>query len=338
MRSYKALNKQVFSSDIYSIVPLRSEDRFDIMEWRNEQMYHLRQSNKLTIEDQNSYFNNVIDNLFKQKKPKQILFSFLKNDKCIGYGGLVHINWINSKAEVSFIMKTSLENLEFEKNWTIFLSLLKKVAFHELNLKSIYTYAYDLRPLLYPTLKKNGFKLKSHLKDEIEIEGKKTDVFIHEAINPISLFKIREAREFDSKLIFNWSNDTLARTQSYNSKVIDFKDHEKWFKNKLMNKNSLLLINEYKNKNIGLVKFEVEKNSTVVGILTCKKFRGKGLSALMLINSTRHYFTRFNLPILAYIKESNIPSIKTFKKAGYKFLENKIVSGIKSTVYKFERI
>ena len=41
---------------------------------------------------------------------------------------------------------------------------------------------------------------------------------------------------------------------------------------------------------------------------------------------------------LAYIKETNIPSIKTFEKAGYKFFENKIVSGIKSRVYKIERI
>ena len=36
----------------YKIVPIRYEDRFDIMKWRNEQMYHLRQSKPLTEEDQ----------------------------------------------------------------------------------------------------------------------------------------------------------------------------------------------------------------------------------------------------------------------------------------------
>jgi hypothetical protein len=43
MSSYKVLNKQVFSSGNFSIVPIRIEDRFEIMKWRNEQIYYLRQ-------------------------------------------------------------------------------------------------------------------------------------------------------------------------------------------------------------------------------------------------------------------------------------------------------
>jgi hypothetical protein len=50
------------------------EDRFDIMKWRNEQIYHLRQDKPLTAEDQEYYFSNVIASLFEQAKPNQILF------------------------------------------------------------------------------------------------------------------------------------------------------------------------------------------------------------------------------------------------------------------------
>ena len=50
MQSYKVLNKQVFKSGVFSIVPIRFEDRIDIMKWRNEQMYHLRQDKPLTEE------------------------------------------------------------------------------------------------------------------------------------------------------------------------------------------------------------------------------------------------------------------------------------------------
>ncbi|MFN5443971.1 MAG: GNAT family N-acetyltransferase, partial [Crocinitomicaceae bacterium] len=120
MIKYKCLNQNEFNFNEYKIVPIRFEDRLDIMKWRNEQIYHLRQVKPLTIDDQNNYFNNVISKLFEQEKPNQLLFSFLKNDVCIGYGGLVHINWIDKNAEISFIMNTELEEDYFEKNWSIY--------------------------------------------------------------------------------------------------------------------------------------------------------------------------------------------------------------------------
>ena len=98
MNYYKVLNKQVFYKDIYSIVPIRMEDRFDIIKWRNEQIYHLRQHKELTVENQENYFNEVISKLFEKEQPNQILFSFLENKICVGYGGLVNINWIDKNA------------------------------------------------------------------------------------------------------------------------------------------------------------------------------------------------------------------------------------------------
>jgi hypothetical protein len=74
---YKVLNKSRFCIDKYSLVPIRFEDRYDIMKWRNDQIYHLRQSEPLTKESQDNYFNNVVSELFAQEKPDQILFSYL---------------------------------------------------------------------------------------------------------------------------------------------------------------------------------------------------------------------------------------------------------------------
>ena len=337
MESYKVLNKQFFESGIYSIIPIRFEDRIDIMNWRNEQMYHLRQSSKLTQEDQDSYFQKVIYPSFSKERPKQLLFSYLKKEKLIGYGGLVHINWIERTAEVSFIMNTLLERDEFDLHWSTYLFLVKKIAFEDLKLKNIYTYAYDFRPFLYPTLEKNNFKLKVHLKDEIEIDEKKIDVFIHECINPISFLKVREVIDNDSELIFNWSNDPLVRAQSFKSNTIEYKNHENWLKEKLKNNNSLLLINQFKSNNIGMVRFEVEKDKCTVGILLDEKYRGKGLSSLMLIISSAYYFNRFSIPIVAQIKESNIASIRSFEKAGYKLFNEITVNGFKTLVYKLEK-
>src|SRR5690606_9077244 len=131
MNYYKSLDKQVFRHGKYSIVPIRMEDRFAIMKWRNEQIYHLRQSKPLTEEDQNRYFNEVVADLFTQEFPRDILFSYLEGEKCIGYGGLAHINWTDKNAEISFIMETALEEDFFEFHWKMYLNMIEKVAFDE---------------------------------------------------------------------------------------------------------------------------------------------------------------------------------------------------------------
>ncbi len=76
MNYYKILNKQEFSNKEFSIVPIRFQDRLDIMKWRNEQLFHLRQNKLLTVEDQENYFNDVVSFLFEKEKPEQMLFHF----------------------------------------------------------------------------------------------------------------------------------------------------------------------------------------------------------------------------------------------------------------------
>ncbi|MEC3963969.1 GNAT family N-acetyltransferase [Flagellimonas halotolerans] len=180
---YPFLEKSSIFFEDFALVPIRYEDRFDIMKWRNEQIYHLRQSEPLTKENQDKYFKFVVAKLFIQEKPNQILFSFLKDDICIGYGGLVHISWIDKHAEISFIMDTSLEKIGFHKNWSIFLSLIEEVAFKELFLHKIFVYAFDLRPHLYETLKKSNYFLDARLIDHCYFDGGFKDVIIYSKLS-----------------------------------------------------------------------------------------------------------------------------------------------------------
>ena len=76
MISYKILKKKIICSNNFKLKSLRSQDRYKIMRWRNEQMYHLRQTKKLTKKDQDLYFKDTIYKQFSQDKPEQILFSF----------------------------------------------------------------------------------------------------------------------------------------------------------------------------------------------------------------------------------------------------------------------
>lgn len=179
---YKCLEINSFSEGAYTLVPIRYEDRMKIMKWRNEQIYHLRQNKPLTEEDQENYFQNVVSKLFEQEQPDQILFSYIKEGECIGYGGLVHINWVDRNAEISFIMATELEEHEFEFHWTTYLKLIEKVAFVELKLHKLYTYAFDLRPHLYQAVENAGYKKEATLKEHCLINNAYKDVIIHSKI------------------------------------------------------------------------------------------------------------------------------------------------------------
>lgn len=183
MNKYKILIRQEFRKGEYKILPIRFKDRIKIMEWRNEQMYHLRQSKKLTIEDQNNYFKNNINSLFSEDYPNQLLFSYLENGICIGYGGLVHINWSLKTGEISFIIDTSLEKEKYEFHWKNFLTLIEKVVFEELKFKKMFTFAYDLRPRLYPVLENKGFIKEKTLKNKYTLNEKSLDVVVHSKYN-----------------------------------------------------------------------------------------------------------------------------------------------------------
>jgi RimJ/RimL family protein N-acetyltransferase len=185
MKSYKCLTNQVVRSDNFEIVPIRYDDRFDILKWRNEQIYHLRQDKPLTAENQENYFDTVVDKLFDEMQPGQILFSYLENGECIGYGGLVHINWFDRNAEVSFIMNSALEKDDFHANWTKYLSLIEKVAFEDLKFHKIFTYAFDLRHHLYLALNEANFIEEARLREHCLFDGKFIDVVIHSKINRI---------------------------------------------------------------------------------------------------------------------------------------------------------
>ena len=335
--TYKCLKNNVFTNGKYSLVPIRYQDRMRIMQWRNEQIYHLRQEKPLTETDQNNYFDNVVAKLFEQEQPNQILFSYLENDNCIGYGGLVHINWIDKNAEISFIIDTCLEKDFFHKHWGIYLGLLEQVAFTELELHKIYTYAFDLRPHLYEAIEAKGYQKEAVLKEHCCVNDEFKDVVIHSKINHFLL--LRNVIANDKEMIFKWINDKTTRENSFNRQPIDFETHSAWFDKKMKDTNAVYFIGEINFQPIGLVRFDKEnENSALVGVLIDKDFRGKDLSAKLLQRACAEYFKTTNQQnIIAQIKEDNVTSIKSFLKAGFIFDKTLEINGVSALQYKLSK-
>lgn len=311
MNSYKCLKKQIYSDGEYSIVPIRFEDRYEIMKWRNEQIYHLRQSQPLTKESQDNYFKTVVANLFDDYKPDQILFSYLENEKCIGYGGLVHIDWLNNNAEISFVMATEFELLNFKKMWSAFLKLIKIVAFKDLNLHKIFTYAFDLRPKLFEVLLENGFLQDARLKDHLYFDGIYKDIVIHYFINPISNISHKKANLNDAKLLFDWANDLEVRENSFDSREIVWENHVAWLESKIRSSNSIIYIFYSNSIPIGQVRLDKrDAGIWYIDYSVDRNFRNLGIGKLMIsyvieLNPDFHY--------RAQIKSINNASVSVFR-------------------------
>lgn len=332
---YKVLNRLSFHKDNYSLVPIRMDDRYAIMQWRNEQIYHLRQSKPLTKEDQDRYFENVIQKLFEKENPDQLLFSYLEGDKCIGYGGLVHINWLDKNAEVSFIMETRLEKKEFHKHWGIYLDLLNEIAFEELDFHKIYTYAFDLRPHLYEAIEVKGFVREAVLKEHCFFDNEYKDVIIHSKF--FNDLTIREINSEDKNITFEWANDELTRQNSFDCNPISFETHSTWFDSKINNKNSFYFIGELNGTPVGLVRFDTKDNKLIIGITISQKYRGQGFSSKLLRDACAIVREQSKLPIVALIKKENIPSLKSFDKVGFKFQNEIKINDIEAYEYLYQK-
>ncbi|MCX7955043.1 MAG: GNAT family N-acetyltransferase [Bacteroidales bacterium] len=177
----KCLKKPELVLGPYKITPYREEDIFKIMKWRNEQIDILRQNHLLTEEEQKNYYQNFVLPTFYEEKPKQILFSYLFNNECIGYGGLTNIDWYNKRAELSFLVETKRSQINeiYSEDFTSFLKLIYQVTFNDIQLNRLFSETYEFRKFHITILEKNGFKLEGILREHVFFKNKFINSLIH---------------------------------------------------------------------------------------------------------------------------------------------------------------
>lgn len=177
---YNVLGKDPICLHEYSISSIKMDDAEPIRIWRNEQMSALRQNQPLTKTQQTNYFQKLIDNDFGMIQPEQILVRFCHEKKLIGYGGLVHIDWINLRSEISFLLETNYtqDHDNYSYLLRVFFDLIKKVAFEKLGFHKLTTEAYSHRGYHVSAIESAGFKRDGVLREHTIIEGEWTDAVL----------------------------------------------------------------------------------------------------------------------------------------------------------------
>ena len=318
---YRKIKKHKFTNGKFMIKPIRFEDRYLIMKWRNEQLFHLRQKEPLTEKDQDLYFDTVLRRIFYNEQPEQYLFSFFEDNIMVAYGGLVHINWKKKSAEISFLISNEKNKNFFSLYWGEFLKLIEEVAFESLSLHSIFTYSFELRPELYPILKENLFSFKKRIINDTLSGSTLVDSLIH--IKWKHELHVRKVIESDKKLIFNWINDSVSRENSINQREITWKEHCLWFDKKMKCLRSEMYIFSL-NEPVGMIRLDEEENRFKISYNVSPSYRGNGYGDRIIswVTNQRKYKT-----LLADVKENNIASHKIFLNNDFKLNKTFDVNG-----------
>jgi len=120
------------------------------------------------------------------------------------------------------------------------------------------------------------------------------------------------------KLLFDWRNDEITRTNSISSDIIPFENHIKWFNESLKNINRKIYIVFDNNTTVGTTRVDIVNKKNIISWTIAPSARGKGYGKLMV----KSFVDMLNGEIIAIIKENNIASIKIAEFAGLK-LDNK---------------
>lgn len=133
------------------------------------------------------------------------------------------------------------------------------------------------------------------------------------------MLTIRDLKEEDAKIIFDWANDPSTRSNSLNTRPIKWEEHLSWLKLKLQAKNAWFYIVEDDKEPCSFVRFEEKNDKKIyIGIVVSQEFRGRGIGKKAIALGLERFFQTNHIPVFAQIRSENLASIKAFESNNFK--------------------
>ncbi len=130
---------------------------------------------------------------------------------------------------------------------------------------------------------------------------------------------LREADENDLIILYEWTNDSEVRKNSFSDKKIAFEEHKKWFFDKLKSVKTDMYVYIYDGVPVGQIRIDYKNNIGIISYSIAKEYRGHGLADRMLeLAEEKVKENRKDINILqANVKMENKISQKKFENQGY---------------------
>lgn len=134
------------------------------------------------------------------------------------------------------------------------------------------------------------------------------------------MLNIRKANLGDCKDIFRWRNDKKTRELSFESSIIPYEEHLKWYRRAICENRKTIFVGEDSNgSKIGIIRFDlINSNTYEVHVNVAPEHRGKGFGRQLITETSQLMKGKH----LARIKATNLISIRVFQKSGYREISN----------------
>ena len=268
-------------------------------------------------------FSRIFE-LEQKNKERVFLYKNLDEDGIISLGKKCELAIVPTSTisyEVCSIKMLILGGYYVENQKYIYEALLKEQIIFDggdfrTNVKGKYNKQVE-KILNTPTVAINAYlKRQKHV-----IDGRSGERIL-QRINEISQDSIllRKANLQDTELLYNWVNNEEVRRNSINKSPIKWEDHKIWFKNKLADSTTLLLILEVNGIAVGQVRFDKVGEHFEIDYSVDEKYRGKGYGTTLIkrgILYLNHLKGRHK--IVAKVSALNLASRKVFERIGFSF-------------------
>ncbi len=126
---------------------------------------------------------------------------------------------------------------------------------------------------------------------------------------------IRKAEKGDVLDVFEIANNKKARANFIGQSKIKLEDHKVWFNRKINSNECAFFVVETRenHKVIAYIRYDKEDDGWAVSVNLNDDFHGMRLGARIIKEAS----DKVPGNITAVVKEANVSSIKSFKKAGY---------------------
>ena len=136
------------------------------------------------------------------------------------------------------------------------------------------------------------------------------------------MLTLRAARADDEAQLLSWRNEPATRRFSFDTRLIDEDEHGRWFKAKLSDPTSVILIAEDDDVPVGQVRLDsVEQDRAEVSISVAPAVRGRGMATealrLAILQAPELLGVR---RLYARIKPENEASLRLFRAVGFEVI------------------
>ncbi len=138
---------------------------------------------------------------------------------------------------------------------------------------------------------------------------------------------LKETTEDNAKILFDWANDPVTRSNSFHSEPIRWEEHISWLKGKLSDENCFFYLMYHDEGACGTIRIDckeadenIQEPYGVISFSIAPQYRGKGLGHKIISLAEQELKGKkdfMNCVLIGEVKKENEASRKCFEKNNY---------------------